>query len=82
MFDIKEKQDQDPILLDLKANIRKQRILASEQGGDGVLRYQDRVYVPRLDEIQERIMEEAQSPKYSIHLGSTKKYHNLREVYW
>ena len=34
---VKEKQDQDPILLDLKANVHKQRVLAFEKGGDGVL---------------------------------------------
>ena len=53
-----------------------------KQGGDGVLRYQGRLCVPRVDELQERIMEEAQSCRYSIHPGSTKMYHDLREVYW
>lgn len=27
-------------------------------------------------------MEEAHISKYSIHLGSTKKYNNMTEVYW
>jgi len=52
-----------------------------EHGGDGVLRYQGRLCVPRVDELQERIMEEAHSFRYSIHLGSTKMYRDLREVY-
>ncbi|WMV46551.1 hypothetical protein MTR67_039936 [Solanum verrucosum] len=56
-----EKQDQDPILLELKANVHKQKVMAFEQGGDGVLRYQGRLCVPRVDELQERIMEEAHS---------------------
>ncbi|WMV45482.1 hypothetical protein MTR67_038867 [Solanum verrucosum] len=38
--EVKEKQDQDPILPGLKANGHKQ--MAFEQGGDGVLRYQGR----------------------------------------
>ncbi|KAH0781706.1 hypothetical protein KY290_001304 [Solanum tuberosum] len=33
-----------------------------------------------VDELQERIMEEAHSSRYSIHLGSTKKCHDLRET--
>ena len=41
-----EKQDKDPILLDLKASVHSQRVLASEQGGDGVLKYQGRLCVP------------------------------------
>ncbi|WMV08025.1 hypothetical protein MTR67_001410 [Solanum verrucosum] len=35
-----------------------------------------------MDGIQERIMEEDYSSKYSIHPGSTKMYRDLREVYW
>ena len=80
--EVKEKQDQDPILLELKANVHKQKVMAFEQGGDGVLRYQGRLCVPRVDELQERIMEEAHSSRYSIHPGSTKMYRDLREVYW
>ncbi|WMV18771.1 hypothetical protein MTR67_012156, partial [Solanum verrucosum] len=49
---------------------------------DGVLRYQGRLCVPRVDKLQERIIEEAHSSRYSIHLGSTKMYHDLRDVYW
>ncbi|KAH0776452.1 hypothetical protein KY290_007863 [Solanum tuberosum] len=82
VLEVKEKQDQDPILLELKGNVQKQRVLAFEQGGDGVLRYQGRLCVPMVDGLQERIMEEAHSSRYSIHSGSTKMYRDLREVYW
>ena len=82
MSEVKEKQDQDPILLELKANVQKQRVLAFEQGGDGTLRYQGRLCVPMVDGLQERIMEEDHSSRYSIHPGSTKMYRDLREVYW
>jgi len=80
--EVKEKQDQDPIFLELKANVHKQKVMSFEQWGDGVLRYQGRLCVPRVDELQERIMEEDHSSRYSIHSGSTKMYHDLREVYW
>jgi len=33
---MKEKPDQDPLLLKLKVNVHKQKVMASEQGGDGV----------------------------------------------
>ncbi|WMV45366.1 hypothetical protein MTR67_038751 [Solanum verrucosum] len=56
--------------------------MAFEQRGDGVLRYQGRLCVPRVDELQERILEEDHSSRYSIHLGSTKMYRDLGEVYW
>jgi len=56
--------------------------MAFEQKGDGVLMYQGRLCVPRVDELQERIREEAHSSRYSIHSGSTKMYRDLKEVYW
>ncbi|KAH0679031.1 hypothetical protein KY284_020116 [Solanum tuberosum] len=80
--EVKEKQDQDPILLELKANVQKQKVLAFEQVGDGALRYQGRLCVPMVDGLQEKIMEEAHSSSYSIHPGFTKMYRDLREVYW
>jgi len=53
-----------------------------EQWRDAVLRYQGRLCVPKVDELQERILEEAHSSKYSIHLGFTKMHRDLREAYW
>ena len=79
---LKEKQDQEHIFLELKANVHKQKVIDFEQGGDGVLRYQGTFCVQRVDEIQERIMEESHSSRYSIHPGSTRRYHDMWEVYW
>ena len=64
-------------MLYLKTKIHKKRVVAFEQEGDGVLKYQGRLCVPRVDGLQERIMEEA-----SINPDFTKMYRNLREVYW
>ena len=49
---------------------------------DGVLRYQGRLCVPDVEDLRYRILEEAHGSRYSIHLGDTKMYHDLREVYW
>ena len=76
--EMKEKKDQDPILLELKANVLKQKVLAFEQGRDEVLRYEDRLCVPRLDELNEMIMDKAHISRYFIHPGSTKMYSDLR----
>ena len=45
-------------------------------------KYQGTLCVPKVNGIYERILEEAHSSRYSIHLGSTKMYRDLREVYW
>ncbi|TMW92223.1 hypothetical protein EJD97_013331 [Solanum chilense] len=47
-----------------------------------VLWYQGRLCVPKVDNLSNWIFEEAHGSHYSIHTGSTKMYHDLREVYW
>ena len=47
--EVKEKQDQDPILLDLKESVHKQRVLDFEQGGDGKSTKEDHVYLRWMD---------------------------------
>ena len=49
MSKVKEKQDQDPILLDLKEGVHNQRVLTFEQGGDKVIMYQDRLCMSKDD---------------------------------
>ena len=46
-----------------------------------MLRYQGRLCVPDVDGLRDRILEEAQGSRYPIHLGSTKMYHDLWEIY-
>ena len=65
--EVKEKQDQDLILHELKANVQKQRVLSFEHRGD--LGYQGIQCVPMVDELQERNIEEAHNSRYSIHPG-------------
>ena len=52
------------------------------QGGDGVLRYQGRLCVPDVGELRQHILAEDHNSRYSIHLGATKMYRDMREVYW
>ena len=49
---------------------------------DGVLRYQDCLCVSDIEGLKEFILEEAHGSKYSIHPGSTKMYHGLKEHFW
>ncbi|GKG13873.1 putative reverse transcriptase domain-containing protein, partial [Tanacetum coccineum] len=53
-----------------------------EQGSDGTLYYQDRIWVPLKGEVRTLIMDEAHNSKYSVHLGADKMYHDLRDRYW
>ncbi|XP_070004111.1 uncharacterized protein [Nicotiana sylvestris] len=81
--EVKEKQISDPYLLQLKEGIHKHKTMAFEKGGDdGTLRYRGRLCDPDVDGLRERIMSEEHNSRYSIYSGSTKMYHDLKEVYW
>ena len=45
------------------------------------MRYQRRLCVPNVDDLINPTLQEAHGSHYSIHLGSTKMYHDLREVF-
>nr|XP_009786568.1 PREDICTED: uncharacterized protein LOC104234665 [Nicotiana sylvestris] len=73
MVEIKEKQYNDPISVQLKEGIHIHKTTAFSLGiDDGTLRYQGRLCVPNEDGLQERIMAEAHISRYSMHPGSTK----------
>ena len=82
VLEFKENQESDPILLELKGEVNNQSVEVFSQGGDGVFRYQGRLCVPNVGELRQHILAEAHNSRYSIHLGATKMYRNLREVYW
>ncbi|XP_070005198.1 uncharacterized protein [Nicotiana sylvestris] len=56
--------------------------MAFEIGRDGALRYQGRLCVPNVAGLREKIMNEIHQSRYSIHPGSTKMYHDVKEQYW
>lgn len=45
---------------------------------DGVLRLGERVYVPEGDDLRQEMLEEAHMRPYTMHLGTTKMYWDLR----
>ncbi|XP_070047526.1 uncharacterized protein [Nicotiana tomentosiformis] len=62
--EVKEKQLNDPYLLQLKEGIHKHKTMDFEQGGDdGTLRYRGRLCVPDTDGLKERIMSEAHNSR-------------------
>ena len=50
-------------------------------GDDDILRYQDRLCVRDVDDFQTKIIAETHGSKYSIHLGSTKMYLYIKQIY-
>jgi hypothetical protein len=48
----------------------------------GVVWFNNRIVVPKSDEVRQQILDEAHLTRYSIHPGSTKMYHDLKQHYW
>ena len=49
---------------------------------DGDLRFGNRLCASNDFALKKEIMEEAYHTPYSMHPGSTKMYHDIRETYW
>ena len=48
---------------------------------EGVLRLGTRLCVPDVDELRKELLEEAYYFAYSVHPGSAKMYHTLKDTY-
>ena len=59
VVEVKENQESDPILLELKGAVNNQRVEVFSQGGDGVLRYQGRLCVFYVGELRQHTLAEA-----------------------
>ncbi|XP_076905063.1 uncharacterized protein LOC143560705 [Bidens hawaiensis] len=71
----------------LKENfIKKERMTGRQKllklGNDGILRFDNRIWVPTLGGLQDMVLEEAHKSKYTVHPGSDKMYKDLRSGYW
>ncbi|XP_052622618.1 uncharacterized protein LOC128127915 [Lactuca sativa] len=49
---------------------------------DGVRYFKDRVWIPRVNNLRDVVLEESHRSKYSIHPGADKMYKDLKEYYW
>jgi hypothetical protein len=49
---------------------------------EGTLWFKERLVVPRKEALKKKILDEAHISRYSIHPGSTKMYHDLRQQFW
>jgi hypothetical protein len=49
---------------------------------EGTLWFKEKLVVPRREALKKKILHEAHTSRYSIHPGSTKMYHDLRQQFW
>jgi hypothetical protein len=68
-----------PHIKKLMAEGRGLQFIIDEQG---VVKYKNRLVVSSNEELRRKILGEAHRSKLSIHPGSNKMYHDLRQLYW
>jgi hypothetical protein len=52
------------------------------EDAEGTLWFKERLVVPRREALKKKIPDEAHTSRYSIHPGSIKMYHDLRQQFW
>jgi hypothetical protein len=58
------------------------KIACFREDAKGTLWFKERLVVPRREVLKKKILDEAHTLRYSIHPGSTKMYHDLRQQFW
>jgi hypothetical protein len=72
---------EDKKIQEIKCNIREEKSPGVLED-DGVLWYQGRICVPKIKDLEDKILREAHESAYSIHPGGNKMYHDLKATYW
>jgi hypothetical protein len=58
------------------------KVACFHEDAEGTLWFKERLVVPRKEALKKKILDEAHTLRYSIHPGSTKMYHDLRQQFW
>jgi hypothetical protein len=58
------------------------KVTCFHEDEEGTLWFKERLVVPKRKALKQKILDEAHTSRYSIHLGSTKMYHHLRQQFW
>nr|GEW29956.1 retrotransposon protein, putative, Ty3-gypsy subclass [Tanacetum cinerariifolium] len=77
---IKEAQKEDSKIWTIVENLDKQ--VEFRLDDDNVLWQDTRLVVPNDATLREALLTEAHSSPFSVHLGSTKMYHDLKQYFW
>ena len=81
VVEVKSKQHLDRPLMEFKEEVLGKLNESFSLGRDGVFRYQGRLCIPNVHDLKNRIIEQDHGSRYSIHPGSKKMFHELREVF-
>jgi predicted RNase H-related nuclease YkuK (DUF458 family) len=57
------------------------KVVCFHEDAEGTLWFKKRFIVPKKEALKKKILDEAHMSRYSIHNGSTKMYHDLRQQF-
>ena len=80
--EIRELQQYDDFLSELKIGIEKGAVKDFRIAKDGSIHLEGRLCVPRDPELIEKILKEAHSTMYSVHPGRDKMLADLKQYFW
>ena len=78
---IKEAQKKDSVVQKWMEKVQKGELPDFNLSLEGILRYHNRVVVPKDEMLKKEILEETRRSKYTVHPGSSKIYQDLKELY-
>ncbi|GKV38840.1 hypothetical protein SLEP1_g46705 [Rubroshorea leprosula] len=79
---IKEAQQKDSRLMEWMKDSGKSSKMGLHISDDGTIRLGDRICVSYDEGLRTELLQEAHKSNYTIHPGSTKMYHDLKETFW
>jgi hypothetical protein len=82
--DIIVAQKNDEGMNHIKSRIQEgePKVACFHKDAEGTLWFKERLVVPKREALKKIILDEAHTLRYSIHPGSTKTYHDLRQQFW
>jgi hypothetical protein len=83
-FEIIAAQKDDEGMGHIKRRMREvdMKVTYFREDAEGTLWFKERLVVPKREALKKKILDEAHTSRYSIHPGSTKMYHGLRQQFW
>jgi hypothetical protein len=77
-------QKNDAGMAHIKRRIQQgdSKVACFHEDAEGTLWFKDRLVVLKKEALKKKILDEAHASRYSIHPGSTKMYHDLRQQFW
>ena len=79
---IKDAQKQDEKLSSIMTRVRNDNNSEYKIASDGALYYKDRLCVPDLFELKQKVLKEAHNTRFTMHPGGNKMYRALKQHYW